>query len=456
MVRVNAGTLMGDPALPHIEIASDSDAMLRIFRNHLRPAGDTAYHIRGCRLSRIRYRAGFRCVLQYTLRIMELDSGKEWNLPVSGAMYAELGKAGRTRRKLLATDPRREIPDAWLIFEPVSFIPDLGMLVQVFPYDLRLPGLLKLAAGPPPALEKLLLDRFGEGDWRAEAWEVAPVRYRKGLGAVLTYTARARNLGTSETASRRFYVKIQREASAEVRTLQVMRDAAVGFLDVAEPIAYLRDLKALVTEEVPGVSLEDLLLEGQDTAETMRKIARDLAAFNQLDIAPGRRYTLSEHIASLERSGRILAWACPHLSPEISSIVAAVADGLEEVQPRPAHRDLKTDHIYLHGNRTIFIDLDSFAASDPVLDPALLMARLAAMPALLPMPEDRARAAARAFAEEYFARVPESWRDRLHLHYAGALLEVAQGLFRRQEPDWSERITGLVRESERSLRGGIW
>ena len=455
MVQVNAETLTGDPTLPHIEIASDPDAMLQIFRNHLQPAEDTAYDIRDCRLSRIRYRAGFRCVLQYTLSITELDSGEESNLPVSGTMYAASGKAERASRKLLTTDLRQETPDAWLIFEPVSFIPDLDMLVQIFPYDRRLPTLPKLAAGPPPALERLLLGRFGEGDWFAEAWEVEPVRYRNGLSAVLAYTARARNRGTGETAYRRFYIKTQRKASGEDRALPAVREAAVDFLDVAQPIAYLRDLDALVLDEVPGVSLEELLLEGHNPAGTMRKIARDLAAFNQIDIIPERRHTLSEQIASLERSGSLLRWACPHLIPEIDSIIAAVTDHLEEVQPRPTHRDLKTDHIFLHENRTILIDFDLFAGADPVLDPALLMARLTAMPDLLPIPRNRTRTAARAFAEEYFAHVPRSWRDRLQLHYAGALLEGAHGFFRRQEPDWSEKITGLVRESENSLRGQI-
>ncbi|HEX2729850.1 MAG TPA: hypothetical protein VHM16_08840, partial [Rubrobacteraceae bacterium] len=403
------------------------------------------------RLSRIRYRAGFRCVLQYTLRIAELDSGKERDLPVSGAMYAASGKAERTYRKLLSTNPRREIPDAWLVFDPVSFVSDLDMLVQIFPYDRRLPTLPKLAAGPTPALEKLLLGRFGEGDWLPEAWEVEPVRYRQQLSAVLVYTARARNHETGEKASRRFYVKMQREASGEDRTRRAVQRAAADILDVAQPVAYLRDLKALVLDEVPGTSLEELLLEGHDPTGTMRKIARDLAAFNQLDITPERRHTLSDQISSLERSGRLLAWACPHLSLQIDSIIATVADGLEEVRLRPTHRDLKPDHIFLNGDRTAFIDLDSFAGADPVLDPALLLARLAAMPDLLPIPRSRTRAAARAFAEEYFANVPKSWRERLHLHYSGALLEVAHGFFRRQEPGWPGKISTLVRESENSL-----
>ena len=54
-------------------------------------------------------------------------------------MYAK----DRTRRKWekLQASYRREVPDDSSAFEPFTFIPDLGMLVEVFPYDRRLPTL---------------------------------------------------------------------------------------------------------------------------------------------------------------------------------------------------------------------------------------------------------------------------------------------------------------------------
>jgi hypothetical protein len=97
-----------------------------------------------------------------------------------------------------------------------------------------------------------------------------------------------------------------------------------------------------------------------------------------------------------------------------------------------------------------------FAKADPVLDPARLLTRLAVMPALLPIPRQRARAAAREFAEEYFAHVPGAWQDRLPFHYAGTLLKTADGFFRRQVPDWPGRIAGLLEEARASLAGRVW
>jgi Ser/Thr protein kinase RdoA (MazF antagonist) len=234
------------------------------------------------------------------------------------------------------------------------------------------------------------------------------------------------------------------------------RSNGEGFT-VARPLAYLSGLRTLLQEEAPGTPLDEILLGDGDTTGAVRRVARALAAFNQGDApATTRRYLLADHAADLERARRLLGWACPHLRLEVESIIEGVLAGLEEVPLRPTHRDLKADHIFLDGDRTIFIDLDSFAKADPVLDPAHLLARLAAMPALFPIPRQRARAAAREFAEEYFAHVPGAWQDRLPFHYAGTLLKTADGYFRRQVPDWPGRIAGLLEEARASLAGRVW
>ena len=179
---MSVGSFLADPAFPQLEIATDPTLMKQTFRTHLRPVGGKVYDIEDCRLIRLRYRRDSRRFLQYTLRLVEPDTGRERDVQVTGLLYAEKDRAEQAWRKLQATDPRQKIPNAWLTFEPVSFVPELEMLVQVFPYDRRLPTLPLLVAGPPPELEPLLLARFGPGDWRVEAWNIEPVRYRAQRG----------------------------------------------------------------------------------------------------------------------------------------------------------------------------------------------------------------------------------------------------------------------------------
>jgi Phosphotransferase enzyme family len=459
---VSVGSFPSDPAFPQLKIATDAGLMKQTFRTHLRPVGPKVYDIEDCRFIRLRYRQDSRRILLYTLRLVEPDTGRERDVQVTGLIYAEKNRAEQTWRKLKATDPQQEIPDGWLTFEPVSFVPELEMLVQVFPYDRRLPTLPLMMAGPPPELEPVLLGRFGPGDWRVQAWKVEPVRYREQRGAVLRYTARARNAGTGTRREKSFYAKVYRHEKGE-QTYQALRALCrqtsangEGF-SVVRPLAYLSDLRALILEEAAGTPLDEILLGDGDTTGAVRRVARALAAFNQGDApATTRRYLLADHAAYLERAGRVLRRACPHLRVEVESIMEGVLAGLEEVPLMPTHRDLKADHIFLDGDRTTFIDLDMFAKADPVLDPARLLTRLAAMPALFPIPRARTRAAAREFAEEYFAHVPGGWQERLPFHYAGTLLKTADGFFRRQAPDWPGRIAGLLEEARASLAGRVW
>src|SRR5207247_11097162 len=82
-----------------------------------------------CRQSKSRH------VLQYTLRIAEPSTGRRWDQPVTGGLYADESKAERRGQEMQAKDPRRGIPSEWLTFEPVSIVPGLRMLVSDFPYD---------------------------------------------------------------------------------------------------------------------------------------------------------------------------------------------------------------------------------------------------------------------------------------------------------------------------------
>ena len=457
---MNLEAFPADPGLPQLKIASDPEVMREMFRGHLSPLPGRVYHIQDCLLSWVRYLRDVRCTLQYTLRLLEPGTGRERNQWVSGVIYAE-DRAERMWRKLRAAHPGQEVPQAFLTFEPVSFIPDLNMLVQVFPYDRRLPALPLLMTRPSPDPEHQLLDWFGPGNWHADVWNIEPIRYRAGARAVLRYEAEIRDAATGRRKERRFYVKVCRGEEGE-RTYQVLQalwkraEAGGEGFTVGKPIAYLPNLHALLQEESPGTSLGEVLLQDREIPLAARRIAQALATFNQDDVPTTRRHSREDEISDLKWVGNMLQWACPQLSAEVDRIIGAVVAGLEEVPPGPTHRDLTIDHILLNGDRVDLLDLDYFAEADPVLDPATLLAHLCSMPLRFPIPRDRVRMAARAFAEEYFAHVPKAWRRRLPLHYAGAALKEAVGFFRRQDPQWCEKIGVMVGEARDSLAGRLW
>ena len=158
---LDGGPPLADPSFPKLEVVKDPELMREVFQRHLQPLDGKTYQLLDCRIHYVHYRRAARCVVQYTLRLAEPETGREWSRWVSGALYAD----GRTRRiweKLQRTESeQRGVSDSSPAFAPFSYLPDLDMLVQVFPYDHRFPALRLLMPGPPPELEPLFLARFG-------------------------------------------------------------------------------------------------------------------------------------------------------------------------------------------------------------------------------------------------------------------------------------------------------
>ncbi|HEX9339928.1 MAG TPA: aminoglycoside phosphotransferase family protein [Thermoplasmata archaeon] len=451
------------PRFPQLALASDPKIMLEVFRTHLKPVGGRVYRIEDCVPFRFRcHPSAKRCVLQYTLHVTEPSTGRRWDQWVTGLLYADEGKAERHWKQMESTDhPGREIPEGWITFEPVVLVPEMQMLVEVFPFDRRLRNLSLVMGGARRSLEPPLLARLGPGAWQVEERTIEPIRYRTELGAALRYTIRARDARTGRVETTRCFLKVyNHEHGAE--TLQLLRSLSKAPDDgqrpysVIKPIDYLSEFRTLALEEAPGHPLSQLLLQGMDPADAMRPVAQAIAAFNQDDLPIPRQESRSDHLEVVRRASSLVQWACPETGATVQSITDAVVQGLDEVPPGPIHGDLKPDHIFLSEDRVIFIDLDRAALGDPVRDPAHLVAYLLGRLGLDAMPRELTRAAAAAFVEEYFRRVPSSWRERFPLHCAGALIELASGFFSRHESGWRDQVAEAVEAAHHALSDGFW
>jgi len=446
-----------DPDFPQLEIASDPARMLEVFRAHLQPVAGKAYDIEACVPVRFRCRQSTsRCVLQYSLRMIDRVTGGALDRWVTGILYARPGDAERLSRELGATDPKRSIPDQWLTFEPVAYVPEFEMLVQVFPYDRQLRGLGRVLASDGRELAPLLQAQVGTGDRRAGAGSLELLRYRSEIGAALRYTVELRDMRSGGTQTRRCYVKVCRPGRGAA-TFQLMESLCAGHArarspyDVVRPLGYLDELDTLVVDEAPGTSLLELLRARDDPMGAVHAAARAVAEFHLSGRAIGPREPLAERIHDVERAASLLEWACPEVGDDIRAVAATVVADLTEAPPAPIHGDLKADHLFVAGDRVTFIDFDRVAMGDPVGDAARVYAYLTARVGLDGVPAERARAAAAAFVDAYFTHVPAEWRERFALQYAGALLEVASGLFRSQAPGWRGMIRDVIAEACRAL-----
>src|SRR5256885_3990772 len=108
--RGNAGFPV-DPDFPQLEIASDPARMLEVFRAHLKPVAGKAYDIDACVPVRFRCRQSTsRCVLQYSLRVIDRATGAAFDRWVTGTLYARPGDAERLWRGPAGAGPPRTAP----------------------------------------------------------------------------------------------------------------------------------------------------------------------------------------------------------------------------------------------------------------------------------------------------------------------------------------------------------
>lgn len=436
-----------DSKLPGLAAALNPEFMADILRRHIWGGTAGAVSIDACRIIGLRYRPRIRCVLQYAVTLRDRLSAQSRRQWVTGVLYGQEGRGARLAQR--ADVPRELQSDG---APSVAFIPELQMLVSLFPYDRKLPHARTLVSGRPASLHAAILGAFGQGTWTIDEWIVEPLRYREHLSLVVRYDIRARQASTGLRETKTFYLKAypdvaqSRHAYDRLWRLSLYASAHLPDVRIDPPVACLDDLQALLLEGSSGEPLRELLDGGPEekVMPAVRGAARALAKFNQSAAPVDRNLTAAQYLGSLQRPAALLRCACPHLAAELTTVLTRAAQHIDNTDPHPTHRDMKPEHVLLQGESLAFIDLDSCVAADPLLDVALMLARLAA----LRTPDNAVPVtqAAAVFREEYFRHVPLSWQRRLRAYYATSLVEVAAGIFHRQEDGWAERATVLVRE----------
>lgn len=430
-----------DAGIAELPQALDCEQAGALLGRHLRTAADEAVEVEDCRVVRLRYRPEQRCVVQYAVKVRDPRTSTSVLELVTGTIYADSGRAARRAERLSGSE----------------FIPELNMVVRIFPSDRKLQHAHTLVSAEDPELKAAVIGAFGHGAWSVERWTTDVVRYREGLSLVVRYTVGAREAHTRSVRQLTFYAKAYPDREAAQRAFAFLEElaryaAASGRLGSMQgPIAWIDHLGCVLFAATPGRPLTEVL-DSADEPGLLAAIddtAGALGRFNVSDAPMARQFSVADYLHSLRRPVAILERACPEIAPDLGRIIDATR-GLRDGERRPTHRDMKPEHVLVGPRGPTFIDLDSCAAADPVLDVALMLARFAAI-ARDGGQRRRMGVIASAFARRYFADVPATWRDRLPVYLAASLMEVAAGLFHRQERNWRSDVPKLIATSREVL-----
>src|SRR6266542_2421354 len=143
-----------DPALPGLAVALDPAAALPMLSRAFAPLPIT-----GCRADRVRYRRGARAVVQYSVRFQEASGPRDrW---VTALVYPP-ERAREVLKKLRTGSP--STPTGGI--PTVKDDPESKLVLQVFPFDRRLPSLGALT-DPEPLVSRLGGPAGEPGTWTA-------------------------------------------------------------------------------------------------------------------------------------------------------------------------------------------------------------------------------------------------------------------------------------------------
>lgn len=227
-------------------------------------------------------------------------------------------------------------------------------------------------------------------------------------------------------------------------------------LRVPRPLAYVPELRLLVTEFVDGSPLADAIYGGLSD-EPAQRAALALAALHGSGVTSARAWTPAkemrtarEWLLSLHGRGGV------EQGSRAAALLAAVGQGAPAPDAATAtlvHRDFYADQLWDAGGVTAVLDLDDARAGDPAVDVGNFLAHLELRAAQFPATREGCRRAAPVFAAAYEdargSALEGSWPDRVRFYRTASLLRLA-GVYAARER-WSETLPPLLLDlAERS------
>jgi len=330
----------------------------------------------------------------------------------------------------------------------VSFVDEMELLVQWYPADRHLPDIAAILAGAHLEFTRPLVEAYGADPAAAATPEIRSMRYRPGESGTLKI---------SVPGVPAVFVKVYRhfDADAVQRPWSTLGEAATasGGAFAVPPVAgVVAERRALAILPAPGRALDHLLAEGAYPADLARRAVDAILAFQRSGAVLERQWNVEDSMQGFRRAAGFVCWGEPSFAPRIERLGAEIERRFRQTVLRPAHLDLKPDHLFVdEAGLATFIDVDSAGMADPMLDPAHLVARLD----LAPVPDAASGAPAAAFRQAFLTRMraeyPADLRANFAPAYALGAIKVALFQFQHLRPGWRASIDTILNRIETEL-----
>ena len=385
-----------------------------------------------CRPIYIRYRPLRYCRVLYEATFEDAETGAR----TERLVHAALLRGQRAERLWAGGDPQRFAERAASLHrEPPAaravHVPALRAIVQIYPVDLDLPGLVE-AASPDAMLERLSAV-LAEGQ-ELRAVEPQLVRYKPRRRAVL----RMRLDGGERPA---VYAKVRADERGAL--IQRAADAlsAVG-IPVAEALGYLPDLRLLLAAEATGTRLKELR-GSAGFVDALEPVAEALARLHASDLPELPVLRLDDEAAELRAAASTVGALLPAAGARAERLAERLIAELEALDGPSGtiHGSFHDDQVLVSAAGITLVDLDSVQRGPLLADVGHFLSYLSA---------DGAESAREAFLAAYGRR--SAVGPGVLLFEAASLLRWSTLPFRELQPTWPEAVERRVELAEERLR----
>lgn len=413
-----------DPVLPALGCLVDETAVSAALQPVL-----TLWHARPCRIrsveiERVKYRPGRNCLVGYRLWLECPGEARPIEQRATLAMH---DRAEATARHAKARAEFRGDAAA----SPVAFVPEWHAIARAFPSDRKLAGLARLAVADEALATHLppLVARRWSASVNVRRASHAVVSYFPEHTCTIAIDAAVEHCGSGRPEAWRVFGKLRHD-DAGADTVRVMdalwnsdahRNGDVGY---ARPLAHDAAERVLWQEGVPAPTLHALLATGTSRPDTLRRVARAVAALHRTPGVALRADPREEVMDAIAGAAAIVARAAPALAAQVDSLARSLVTRSRSVGTAPnatLHGDLHSRNILVAPDRVHLIDLDRVTNGDAFAELGSLLAEFAYRSCVRDEPVDASTLA--TIVDGYFADgVHDDVAATLAWHCAAALL----------------------------------
>jgi tRNA A-37 threonylcarbamoyl transferase component Bud32 len=431
----------------------DEALMQRTFEEHLLPFYGGNAVIQKCRRrwSKARPLKGtFQAVYQVDVADAGGSAATSQKLflmvPGESRLSPEMPAVGQPEEEELACD-RGPLGDTGLRLSYL-YLPQMQLLIQVFPTDLRLPQLRTLVS--PAAVTPYLQAHAGLNGAGAPAVRVLKYKPDKRCVIRYDYTRNGDRAPTDYSViGKTFHNSKGKDVFAHMKLLQR------SGVPVPEPLAYIPELKLVLTEALHGREL-GAFAEAPDFPAYAREAARAVAGLHSIpvDLEIVKTVTLAERTAKFGRLAARFQKNCPAHGEQIEAIASTIQRQIEtrcDDRLTFVHGELDHRQLIVCDGKMWFVDFDVFKASHPAMDVGRFLAHLSRLSLKIYGDPGRLSAAAEVFLEEYLCCYPDDIRTEIKIGQAIELVRIAGRKHRRQKLESESDLAAILDVTEKVL-----